>query len=359
MQKQLIAFLLTAFLLLGFLPACSPQPPAPPPAASNPSPSADSPPPEPDPPAPSDLPEPAAPLSPRAENLMQTIDTLCAEPRPLGSPQELAAAQYLLQQLEEYGYQGELAPFSYNISQTTLSERFRLARALTGEAFFAAAFPGSQVDGRSQNVIGRQLDEVNKRDVLVLSAHYDSTADSLGVIDNASGVAVVLEAARLLAAEDLPFAVRIVFFGGEEEILIGSRQYVWDLGPEERGRILGNISVDTLAYSAEQSFIVLSPLSLPQENAPTLASASPLAAAFLADSRVTPAFQFSLVADHMSFAAAGIDSVNFGQSIDAVLGIINSPADTYSLLQPEILPVAAQLLADTVQELAAQWPPAE
>lgn len=157
---------------------------------------------------------------------METIQTLCKTPRPIGSKEEAEAAQLLSAHLQEYGYESELEPFSYNITRTTLGERYRQARDLTGEAFFAAALPGKNPDGSSQNVVGRQPWEDEKENILVLSAHYDSTVDSLGVIDNAAGVAVVLEAARILAAEELPLSLRIVFFGGEEEILIGSRQHL-------------------------------------------------------------------------------------------------------------------------------------
>lgn len=295
---------------------------------------------------------PAAPPLPEQETMMATIQALCRAPRPIGSAEEYKAAQFLQGRLQEYGYESELKPFAYNISRNTIGDRYRQARELTGEAFFAAAQPGEFPDGESRNIVGRQPRESEKERILILSAHYDSTADSIGVIDNATGVAVVLEAARILAKEDLPFALRIVFFGGEEEILIGSRQYLLGMSPEETGRILGNINVDTLAYTKQEEFAVLTPFTLPQQDAATLSEFSPVAAALLTDSRVTPEYSSRFVGDHMAFAAAGIDSVNFGQSMTAVTGVINSPADTYERLVPELLPTAAQMLADAVRELA-------
>lgn len=53
--------------------------------------------------------------------------------------------------------------------------------------------------------------------VLEVGAHWDSVAGSPGADDNASGVAGLLEIARLCAAEPpAPRTVRFCFFGGEE-----------------------------------------------------------------------------------------------------------------------------------------------
>lgn len=121
---------------------------------------------------------------------------------------------------------------------------------------------------------------------------------------------------------------------------------------EERDRIIGNINVDTLAYTAREEFAALTPLSLPSQEYSVLIDASPIAAALLADARVSQEFSSQFVGDHMAFSAAGIDSVNFGQSMNAVSAIINTPADTFENLVPELLPTAAQLLVDAVREFA-------
>ena len=53
-------------------------------------------------------------------------------------------------------------------------------------------------------------------EIIVVGAHYDSVADSPGADDNASGVAALLELARLLAGTALPRSVRFVAFANEE-----------------------------------------------------------------------------------------------------------------------------------------------
>lgn len=61
--------------------------------------------------------------------------------------------------------------------------------------------------------------------LLLIAAHYDAVVGSPGADDNASGVAGLLELARLLATEPPHYPVRLVAFDLEEPGLIGSRHY--------------------------------------------------------------------------------------------------------------------------------------
>jgi hypothetical protein len=60
---------------------------------------------------------------------------------------------------------------------------------------------------------------------VLIGAHYDTVADTPGADDNASGIAVLLEAARLLASQSLKATVEFVAFSLEE--LQGAR---WGVG---------------------------------------------------------------------------------------------------------------------------------
>ena len=62
----------------------------------------------------------------------------------------------------------------------------------------------------------------------LLTAHYDSVPGSPGADDNASGLAVMLECARLL--EGRGASVGFVAFNAEEDGLLGSRDFVRDPG---------------------------------------------------------------------------------------------------------------------------------
>jgi len=60
---------------------------------------------------------------------------------------------------------------------------------------------------------------------ILVGAHFDTVPGTPGADDNASGVAVVLEMARLVAQRDTPRTIRFAFFDGEERGLLGSRAY--------------------------------------------------------------------------------------------------------------------------------------
>jgi len=74
-----------------------------------------------------------------------------------------------------------------------------------------------------------ELPGTDKADeVVMLGAHFDSWQAGTGATDNAAGSAVMMEAMRILKALDLPMrrTVRIGLWTGEEQGLIGSREYV-------------------------------------------------------------------------------------------------------------------------------------
>jgi carboxypeptidase Q len=78
------------------------------------------------------------------------------------------------------------------------------------------------------NVVG-EIPGTDKADeVVMLGAHFDSWHASTGATDNAAGSAAMLEAMRILKQSGVKLrrTVRIGLWTGEEEGLIGSREYV-------------------------------------------------------------------------------------------------------------------------------------
>jgi aminopeptidase S len=74
-------------------------------------------------------------------------------------------------------------------------------------------------------------------------AHLDSVPDGRGINDNGSGVAALLEVARVLGPRP-PGRVRLGFWGGEEDGLVGSEHYVRDLSEAERDEIRAYLNFD-------------------------------------------------------------------------------------------------------------------
>ncbi|MFQ5950001.1 MAG: M28 family peptidase, partial [Nitrospiria bacterium] len=87
-----------------------------------------------------------------------------------------------------------------------------------------------RIDGEGDqsfiNLIGRLAGDRTGREILVVGAHYDTVAESPGADDNASGLAVLLEVARILSPMRGKLTLQFVAFSLEEEGLLGSDHYV-------------------------------------------------------------------------------------------------------------------------------------
>jgi len=83
-------------------------------------------------------------------------------------------------------------------------------------------------DTMSFNVVGEIPGTDKASELVMLGAHFDSWHSGTGATDNAAGSAVMMEALRILKQTGLPLrrTVRIGLWGGEEQGLLGSRQYV-------------------------------------------------------------------------------------------------------------------------------------
>lgn len=105
-----------------------------------------------------------------------------------------------------------------------------------------------------QNVMGF-LPGINRSHTLLLCAHYDHLGDDPddlrypGTIDNASGVAVILEVARMLSKREypLPLNVLVAFLTGEESGLWGSKQ----LASNPPMPLTAVINLDCLGFESE------------------------------------------------------------------------------------------------------------
>lgn len=82
---------------------------------------------------------------------------------------------------------------------------------------------------------------------ILIGAHYDAVPGTPGADDNATGVAALLELARLLCLEPAAFPVRLVAFDMEEYGLLGSRQYATELKQQNQPLRL-MLSLEMLGY---------------------------------------------------------------------------------------------------------------
>ncbi len=136
-------------------------------------------------------------------------------------PGNRLAAEYIYNTLQSFGYEPEYQWFT---------------RAQRGQSIETA------------NVIAALKGTENPELIYVLSSHYDSASRSPGADDNTSGIAVLLEAARVLARHPMPATIVFAAFTGEESGLWGSREFV-DRAVEAGDRIVGAINNDMVGWS--------------------------------------------------------------------------------------------------------------
>jgi aminopeptidase YwaD len=90
---------------------------------------------------------------------------------------------------------------------------------------------------------------------LIIGAHYDTVPDSPGADDNASGVAALLELARLARAfppaPAVPLRLELIAFTLEEQGLLGSAHYVRHLR-SRAAPVAGMLSLEMLGYQSDQ-----------------------------------------------------------------------------------------------------------
>lgn len=86
---------------------------------------------------------------------------------------------------------------------------------------------------------------------ILIAAHYDTVQNSPGADDNGTGLAVVLEIARLLANTQTPLTLEIAFFDQEENGLQGS--FTFTSQPENIAHLKGVIILDMVGYACHTS----------------------------------------------------------------------------------------------------------
>ncbi|KAA0256979.1 MAG: M20/M25/M40 family metallo-hydrolase, partial [Chloroflexi bacterium] len=141
------------------------------------------------PPSPLPANAPAAEFS--AERAIEHIRVIAQQPHPTGSEENRAVREYILTELTSLGLETE-----------------------------------TQRDGDLENVLG-WIPGTHSADALLLTAHYDSTIQSPGAMDDGSGVAVLLETARVLAsAAPMQNTVIFLFTDHEEGGLYGAKAFI-------------------------------------------------------------------------------------------------------------------------------------
>ena len=176
-------------------------------------------------------------------------------------------------------------------------------------------------------------------DWVVLSAHIDGHPLGESAIDNATGVAVALALARVMAPHvaACPRGLRICLFGAEEWGLVGSRLWLARMDEAARRRMVINLNLDSVGGASG-----LTALTSGFEGLDAWVKDSAARAGLPIETHL-PLMANS---DHANFAAHGIPALRLIAGFNAPesnLRYLLTAADTRDKVRPEELDAALQV----------------
>ena len=253
------------------------------------------------------------------------------------SPQADSAADYIANTMKRYGFEVESIPFE-------------------SPAPMVASVDAAASRFVSRNICGTLKGSGPSNAECIIVAHFDSVYPNVpGANDNASGVAAVLEAARICSRYKFSYTIRFLAVGAEEIGLVGSYHYAQDAKAKGRN-IVVVVNGDMLGYPivGDINRLYLSA----GRNCPALMD-SALAynrrynLNFLVDGQIGGIGG----SDHESFIEAGYPAVDIseGTAFEIWNGMdpyYHSPLDTSDKLDADLLRHCAQLMVTIATEMA-------
>jgi aminopeptidase YwaD len=192
-------------------------------------------------------------------------------------------------------------------------------------------------------------------DWVVVSAHIDGHPHGESAIDNATGVAVVLGLARLLAphVSGCPRGLRICVFSAEEWGLVGSRIWLERMDEAARRSMVINVNLDSVGGASGLTALTSGFERLDAWVKDTAA---------LTDLPIATHLPLMSNSDHANFAAHGIPAVRLIAGFnapDSNLRLLLTAADTRDKVHPEeldhALRVATTLTWRALDDVDAPW----
>lgn len=213
--------------------------------------------------------------------------------------------------------------------------------------------------GQSQNVVAERTGTAaGVRDIVVVTAHLDSinlagaSAAAPGADDNGSGATGLLELARVLATRQWGHDLRLVLFGGEEQGLFGSLQFVAAMPPGERARVRAVLNMDMIATrNTVQPTVMLEGHAISKLLIDQLAVAAATYTGLRVETSLSP-----FASDHVPFIDAGMPAVLTIEGSDRANENVHTAQDTlahidFTLMQ-EILRMNLAALAGWLTPVA-------
>lgn len=164
---------------------------------------------------------------------------------------EVSQTQYIayVQSLQDVGTRNTITQGCNTAGNWILQQFQNMGLTTTTDPFTISSYT-------RYNIVGELIGQTYPDSIIFITGHYDATAgypwsqepNTPGADDNGSGVACVLESARILSQYDFAYTIRFVAFAGEEQGLYGSEDYVNNL-VAQGARVKGCFNYDMIAYS--------------------------------------------------------------------------------------------------------------
>ncbi len=193
---------------------------------------------------------------PEPQPIIETEKVETPQPQPQPSPQSpiistpQVSADRLFTHIQKLNFQ-----------RYTDAERSRTRNYIMGELQKYGWKPKQQKFSQGVNIFASRQGTDKAAGAILLGAHYDTVANSPGADDNGSGIAVILEIARLLGSRSTPRTLQLAFFDKEEAGLLGSRAFT--AKTEQLQNLDGVVVLDMVGYGCYTSGCQQYPQGLP------------------------------------------------------------------------------------------------
>jgi len=279
--------------------------------------------------------------------LIRDVTTLASpafEGRRTGTRGALEVRRWLVDEFREAG----LTPGGID----GFLQPFTLLRRDSNPSPATAASTGA---GEAANVIGLVAGRDRQRKRLVITAHYDHLGIRDGVLypgadDNASGVAVLLAAARHFIRNPPRHPMLFAALDGEEIGLRGARALI-DSPLLPRSRVAMAINMDMVSRSAANEIFAAGTYHSPWLT-PLLEDVQRRSGVRIRFGHDRPASlasgleDWTLLSDHGPFHEAGVPFVYFGVEDH---GDYHKPSDTADRIDPRFFGDTADMIVDAVR----------
>lgn len=171
--------------------------------------------------------------------VVSIVSDFAYEPRRLEEKGGKQAVKFISDKLNEYGWNVKSEDFPVYRYKDVILYPYDLKSE------------NAELLGTGTNIIAAAPDYNGEKETIILSAHYDTTKDNIGIIDNGSGTAFLISAAEILSNANYDFNIVLAFFDMEEYSMYGSKYYLENMVQEQRSKIITNINFDMLGGSSE------------------------------------------------------------------------------------------------------------